>query len=87
MKMADARRHSQGGGAKHRHKVQVFRAILNHHAPVRKRLGKRRVDHKLRRRFVLDWLDRRRNEYVPGALNRRPRDSYRQCGGHQEHEL
>ncbi len=68
MDVSDAGRHGKRGRSKHRHDVQMFSAILNHHAPTRQGVGQRRIDDDLRRRFVLKRLDCRRPTHVSGGL-------------------
>ena len=57
MDVPDPRRHAQRGSPEHRHDVQIFRAILNHHPAMRQGFGKRRIDDDLRRGFVFKRLD------------------------------
>ena len=52
MDVSDPGRYGQRGRPEHRHDVQIFRAILNHHPAKRQRFGKRRIDDDLRRWFV-----------------------------------
>jgi len=49
MDVSDPGRHGKRGRPEHRHDMQIFRAILNHHPAMRQGFGKRRIDDDLRR--------------------------------------
>jgi hypothetical protein len=66
--VSDAGRHGKRGSTKHRHDVQIFSAILNHHPAPRKRFGQRRIDDDLRWRFMSKRLDRCGSPHLPGGL-------------------
>ena len=68
MDVSDPGRHGKRGRPEHRHNVQIFRAILNHHPAMRQGFGKRRIDDDLRRWFVLKRLDSRCSAHLPGGL-------------------
>ena len=70
MDVSDPGRHGKRGRPKHRHDVQILRAILNHHPATRQGFGQRRIDDDLRRWFVLKRLDSRRSTHLPGGLRR-----------------
>jgi hypothetical protein len=68
MDVPDPGRHGKRGRPKHRHNVQIFRPILNHHPAMRQGFGQRRIDDDLRRWFVSKRLDSRCSTHVPGGL-------------------
>ena len=68
MDVSDARRHCQRSRSEHRHNVQIFGAILDDYPALRQRLGKRRIDDDLSRRFIRERHDGRRSERLPGTL-------------------
>jgi len=68
MDVSDPWRHGKRGRPEHRHDVQIFRAILNHHPARRQGFGQRRIDDDLRRWFVLKRRDSRGSTYLPGGL-------------------
>ena len=62
--VSNPRRHGERGRAKHRHDVQIFRAVLNDNAAARERLGQRRIDDDPRRPARWQRLDGRRPAHL-----------------------